>query len=34
VTLGLGIMPAEATRAVLDSVLRAVVDPDVTLPTT
>jgi len=33
VTLGLGIMPAEATRAVLDSVLRAVVDPDVTLPT-
>ena len=32
VELGLGIEPEEATRAVLDSVLRAVVNPGVTLP--
>ena len=33
VTLGLGVMPDQARRAVLDSVLRAVVNPGVTLPT-
>ncbi len=33
VTLGLGIEPDQARRAVLDSVLRAIVNPGVTLPT-